>query len=528
MKHFWRQLFRREIVERELDEELQFHIERETEANVAAGMAVNEARRKALLSFGGVEQAKEECRDQRPTQWLESMAQDVRYGLRTLRKNPSFTVVAVLTLALGIGANTAIFSLVYATLVKPLPYEAPDHLITLRGNQSIPDTMDIGRESRTLEHMGAFADWPLDMLDRSKPEQVMSAIVDGDVFPALGVNPQQGRYLRQEDSEARRPVAVISDAFWHRYMGANPNVLGQKLTLSGNVYTVIGVMPRGFGLPRGESELWIPFTVGYPEAVNARGAHFTFAVGRIRTGVTLAQAQAELNGIGAELGRRYPEEARKFIVMQLRDRMVAGVRTPLLVLFGAVSFVLLIACVNFSSLLMTRTAGRQREFQIRMSLGASRWRVLRQIVTESVVVACVGAVAGIFLAGVGTRVLMQLKPKDVTGLDGSVFSFVTLAFANRRGVGERNNFRPGAFYSALGDFRFFPNVGTDLDRTDAVALIYGGGGMCDGADTAHGCRTARPQLLETFECRSRLQSETGVNRALDPTSQKICRYRLAS
>src|SRR5512143_2319763 len=159
-----RQLFHRNLVERELDEELQYHLERETQLNIAKGMAPDVARRNALLSFGGLEQTKEECRDQRPTRWLESILQDIRYGIRTLRKNPAFTAVAVITLALGIGANTAIFSLVYATLVRPLPYGTPDRLITMRGNQSLPDMMDIGRDSRTLEHMGVFADWPVDML----------------------------------------------------------------------------------------------------------------------------------------------------------------------------------------------------------------------------------------------------------------------------------------------------------------------------------------------------------------------------
>jgi len=392
-------------------------------------MSPDGARRQALLAFGGIEQTKEECRDQRPTRWLESILQDIRYGLRTLRKNPAFTSVAVITLALGIGANTAIFSLVYATLVKPLPYATPERLITFRGNQSLPDILDIGRNTNTLESTGVFADWPVDMLDNSKPEQVISAIVSGNVFPALGVSPQLGRYFTLQDNESRQPVVIISDAFWHRYLAGDPNVLGRKLTLSGSIYTIIGVMPKRFAFPRGESELWIPFTVGYPEAVNARGAHFTFAVGRLRPGVSLAQAQSEVSSVGEELARRYPEEARTFTLIPLRDRMVASVRTPLLVLFGAVSLVLLIACVNFSSLLITRTAARHREFQIRMSLGASRWRVLRQIVTESIVVAALGATAGIMLAALGTQLLLQLKPKDVTGLDGSVFSLATLLFA---------------------------------------------------------------------------------------------------
>ena len=424
-----RELFHRNILERDLDEEVRFHIERESQLNVAKGMSPTAARRKALVDFGGLEQVKEDCRDQRRTRWTESFLQDVRYGLRTLRKNPAFAVVAVITLALGIGANTAIFSLVYSTLLKPLPYPEADHLVTFRGNHSLPDALDINRSSRTLKDVGVFAEWPLDSTIGQQPEQAHGALIGGDVFRALGAEPAFGRYLTQQDNIDRNPVAVISDGFWHRFLAADPNVLGRKLKLSGQIYSVIGVMRPDFRFPLGQSEVWIPFTVGYPEAVNARGAHFTYPVARLRDGITIAQAQTELNAIGAELGRQHPEEARTFVVMPMRDRMTQSTRTPLLVLYGAVCLVLLIACVNFSSLLISRTAARHQEFQVRMALGAGRLRMLRQIVTESVVVAGIGAIAGIALAEAGAHLLLYLKPESIRGIDAPVLSFTTLSFA---------------------------------------------------------------------------------------------------
>jgi putative ABC transport system permease protein len=424
-----RQLFRHNILDRELDEEVRYHIERDIQANIAGGMSPHEARRKALLTFGGVEQVKEDCRDQRSTRWTESFFQDIRYALRTLRKSPAFAAIAVITLALGVGANTAIFSLVYSTLLKPLPYRDPNRIITFRGNHSFPDAMDINQSSHTLQDIGVFAEWPLDLMIGTHPEQVHGALVGGDVFRALGTEPAMGRYLTQQDNVERRPVVVISHGFWHRFLGGDPNVLGRKLTLSGEIYSVAGVMPVDFRFPLGQSEVWIPFTVGYPEAVNARGAHFTYPIGRVRDGVTLAQAQTELNAIGAELGRQHPDEARTFTVLPMRARMTQTTRTPLLVLYGAVCLVLLIACVNFSSLLITRTAARQQEFQVRMALGASRWRILRQIVTESVVVSSIGAIAGIALAALSTRLLLYLKPETIRGVDGSVLNVTTLVFA---------------------------------------------------------------------------------------------------
>ncbi|HEX6880051.1 MAG TPA: ABC transporter permease, partial [Terriglobales bacterium] len=350
-----RDIFNQNRLDGELEDELADHLARETEQNIAMGMSRDEARQRALRAFGQVQDMREECRRQRHGQLLDSVLQDVRFALRMLRRNRAFTIVAVATLAIGIGANTAIFSLVYATLLRPLPY-GNTRLLAFTSNQSLPDVMDIGRMSRTMEHLGVYADWPFEMREQTKPIEVKGAIVGGDVFPALAIQPVMGRYFGLAENDARTPVAVVSYGYWRAHLGGDPQPIGRKITLSGTAYEVIGVMPETFRFPRGQSQVWVPFTVAYPEAVEARGAHFLFGIGALRSSATLAQARAELANVGSELARQHPEEARTFNVIPLRGRIVGSLRTPLLILYGAVSMVLLIACVNFSSLLLSRTA----------------------------------------------------------------------------------------------------------------------------------------------------------------------------
>jgi predicted permease len=423
-----RDILKQRGLDSELDEELKDHIARETEENMAKGVSYEEAHRRALRDFGQLQETREDCRRQRHGQWLDSVLQDIRFALRMLHRNKTFTIVAVATLAIGIGANTAIFSLVYATLVRPLPYGST-RIVAFTSNQSFPDITDIGRASKTMEHLGVYGDWPFEMRDQYKPIEVKGAIVGGDIFPALAVQPAIGRYFTEADNDARTPVAVVSNAYWRGHLNGDPQVLGRKITLSGTVYEIVGVMPEGFRFPRGESQVWVPFTVAYPEAVEARGAHFLFGLGSLRPGMTLAQAKAELSNIGAELARLHPEEARTFNVVPLRERIVGSLRTPLLILYGAVTMVLLIACVNFSSLLLSRTAARQREFHIRVSLGARRLRIIRQMLTESLVVAILAAAAGLGVAGLAVRSLLELKPKDITGMPTGTFSAGTFLFA---------------------------------------------------------------------------------------------------
>ena len=426
---FWiRDLFNQPHLDDELEEELADHIARQTEQNVANGMPPGEARIRAMRDFGELQSTREQCRTERRGQWLESLAQDTRFAFRMLRRSPAFTVAAVATLAIGIGANTAIFSLVYANLVRALPY-GNDSVVAFTSNQSLPDVADIGRASKTLEHLGVYADWPFEMRYAYRPIEVKGAIVGGDVFPALAVQPLFGRYFAEAENDARSPVAVVSYGFWVSRLNRDPHAVGRKVTLSGTVYEIVGVMPDSFHLPRGESQVWVPFTVAYPEAIEARGAHFLFGIANLRDGISLPQARSELANIGAELARLHPEEARTFSIVPLRERIVGSLRTPLLVLYGAVTMVLLIACVNFSSLLLSRTAARQREFHIRLSLGARRLRIIRQMLTESLVVAMVASIAGLGIAVFALRMLLELKPKEVASMPTGTFSVATFAFA---------------------------------------------------------------------------------------------------
>jgi putative ABC transport system permease protein len=344
---------------------------------------------------------------------VRTLSADLRYAIRLLTKSPGFTLISILTLALGIGANTAIFSVVNAVLLKPLPYPNPDSLISLRGSHSLPDVLDVARESRTLEQLGTFADFDFDMTQGSEPERVEGAIVGGDLLPALGVLPVLGRYFNAEDEAAKRQVVVISHNFWARKLGGRPDVIGKSLQLSGVAYTVLGVMPDGFKLPRGKSQVWVPFSVGYPEAANARGAHFTYPVGRLRPGVTLEQARAEVATIATNLGKLHPADERNIVVMNLHERVAANLRTPVLILLAAVALVLLIACTNYANLLLAKVAGRSHEMSVRTALGATRLRLVRQLVTESTLLSLLGGAGGILLATWAINLLLFIKPENV-------------------------------------------------------------------------------------------------------------------
>jgi putative ABC transport system permease protein len=358
--------------------------------------------------------------------------QDVRYGFRTLLKNPGFTTIAVLTLAIGIGANTAIFSVVNAVLLRSLPYPQSDRLISLNDGQSRPDLEDFQRQSRTISQLGGFAKWRFDLLGRGEPEQVNATVVCLNLFQALGVNAELGRTLSgQDDLLGGEPVVVISHNFWQQRLGADPNVVGRTLNLTGKNYTVVGVMPAGFRLPRYESELWIPFRVGYPEAADYRGVHMQYAVGRLAPGASIAQAQAEVNAIGAVLAKAYPDENRDrhWVVVSLQERIVRNVRRNILVLFGAVGFVLLIASANFANLLLAKASARRGEVQIRLALGAGTGRLVRQLLTESLLLASLSGVAGIALGYAALQALLASKPTQLPSLASVKLDLRVLGFA---------------------------------------------------------------------------------------------------
>jgi putative ABC transport system permease protein len=404
----WRNLFHKNDVERQLDDELRAHVALLTDESISRGMDPTAARRAALLEVGGVEQLKETVRDVRIGAFLETFFQDLRYGLRMLRKTPGFTLVAAVTLALGIGANAALFSVVYAVLLQPLPYKSADRLVLLyinyspwnnpRGNLSMADFLDWRSQNRSLEEMAAFSGARFDLTGSGEPEQLIGAAVTANFFSALEVQPLLGRaFLAGEDSPGANPVAIISEKLWRSRFGASSAVLGQVINLNGKPATVVGVMPSTFRLLGSNTEIWTILTLNPPKN---RAGHFMRGLGRLKRGITFEQAQAEANSIGRRIEQENPKDYAhlNFPVVPLREAMVGNIRPALLVMFGAVVLVLLIATVNVANLLLSRATTREREMAVRLSMGASRARLLRQLLTESVLLSIFGGTAGLFLA----------------------------------------------------------------------------------------------------------------------------------
>lgn len=405
-------LLGRRAVDAEIQDEIASHIEMRTDELIASGLSPKEARRQAVVAFGNSASIKEQARSFDTVQWLETLGQDIRYGLRQLARNPGFTAAAALTLAFGIGANSAMFTAVNSILLRPLPYADPGRLVALRGSHSLPDILDVGRMTKGLAASGGWAAWYLDMTSDGRPEQIDAALVGGDVFRILGVAPSLGSVFDESDDSAAKHVVVASYEFWQTHLGGDRAVLERPLRLSGLSYTLIGVMPRGFRLPNSTSQLWIPFRVGYPDAAEARGAHFMTAIARLRDGVTISQVNEELVAVGKRLGEMHPEEARTFAVAPMRERFTGEVRTPLLVLMGAVGLVLLIACGNFATLLLARGATRLGEMQVRSALGARPLRLVRQVVTESTVLSVFAGALGIGIAYAALLGLGAIAPAD--------------------------------------------------------------------------------------------------------------------
>jgi putative ABC transport system permease protein len=435
-----RSLSRPKAVELELDDELRFHFEKLRDKHIRAGVPPDEALRRARMEFGGLDQVKEECREARGVHFFESLLQDVRYSARTLRKAPGFTCIALLTLALGIGANTAIFSIVDGVLLRGLPYANPERLVTLKettpkvGSVSVsyPDFVDWHEQSHSFSEMAAVCGVEFNLAGIDQPENLSGEAVSPNYLSMLGVRPFLGHdFDASEGKVGAAPVVLLSYQLWQSHFGGESGAIGRSVMLDGRGFTVIGVLPPGFRSVD-KADVIEPIGVwltGKSDAYERGDRGDMLVVGRLATGITLAQAGSEVRGIAARLAQAYPGSNDQFGVelKPIREVFAEDLRPTLLVLFGAVMFVLLIACANVANLFLMRGAGRTKEIALRVALGAGRGRIIRQMLAESFVLAILGGIAGVSLAALGVRGISRLIPTDtLAGADVSLNGEVLL------------------------------------------------------------------------------------------------------
>ena len=412
----WRALFRKEALERELEDELSFHLEREAAQNRRDGMNPDDAHYSALKSFGPLERSKEECRDARGVRLFEEFVQDLRYGKRLLVKNPGFTLIAILTLALGIGANTAIFSVVSAFLLRPLPYGDPDRLVMVeaqhRGQSigvSFPDYDDWRRQNNVFDELAFFnLRWNANLDFGSETETLSLTFGTANLFTTLQVAPLLGHGPTAGDTD----TVLLSHALWQRRFGSDPQIVGRQLRIDGRSMTVSGVMPPGFRFPF-QSDLW--WLSDHYFDRESRRIRIDQTIGRLKPGVSTEQAHAQMKEIAARLAQTYPETNADVTigVIPLRDFWFGKLRRSFWLLLGACGFVLLIACANVANLLMTQATVRERELVVRAALGASRGRLLRQSISEALLLVSLGCAGGIVLGAWSLRLLVALLPEEL-------------------------------------------------------------------------------------------------------------------
>ena len=430
----------------EFERELESHLAMLIEENLRRGMPPAEAERAARIRLGGLTQLKETNRELRGLPFIETFLQDARYAWRMLRKNPGFTAVAVLTLALGIGANTAIFSVVYAVLLKPLPYAHPEQLVTAfqantqegvpEDGVSYPNFEEWRAQNHVFSELAGITAHQLTLTGRGEPSVVDTSVVTPEHFALLDVKPLHGRvFFPADGKQGAPPVVIISENLWRGTLGADPRILGSSIILDKRPFTVVGIMPAGFRSPFIETkqEVWIPLVQDplFGSWMARRAGHWLPVFGRLKPGVSIAQAQAEMDAISDRLAREFPAENKGWTVrlVPLQKEIVGDVRTALLVLLGAVGLVLLIACANIANLLLTRATSRSKEIAVRTALGAGRARIIRQLLSETAVLGLLGGIIGIALAYAGVQVLGSLMPENLPRLNPIRVDNFVLAFA---------------------------------------------------------------------------------------------------
>ena len=440
----WRNLFSRAEVERDLDEELTAYVELLVEEKVRAGMPPDEARRAARLEAGGVERLKDDVRDARSGATIESALGDLRHAVRLLLRAPGFAAIAVLTIALGIGANSAIFSVVNAVALKPLAYPDPDRLVYITSQfptlgfdkfwVSPPEFFELRERSRSFEELAAYTTGAVNISDGTNPERVSAVQMTAGMFDVLGVRPILGRaFTAEQDGANPDDVVVLSYELWRRIFAGDPAAVGKTIDINGRRTTIVGIAPPGFDLHDARAQVWRPIGLDPANRQN-RGSHFLYLVGRLRAGVTMEQAKGDIEGQLRQWRQLNPDthvpndSTHRIQIAWLRDEVLGNVRPALWVLQGAVGLVLLIACANVANLLLARAESRHKEFAIRTALGAGRGRLLRQFLAEGLVLSALSAGIGLLLAQWGLRALLAANPESIPrsaeiALDPSVVLF---------------------------------------------------------------------------------------------------------
>src|SRR5215813_9263829 len=442
-----RALLQKDKVERDMDKELRFHLEMEIEGNVKRGMSPAEARRQALMSFGGIEKFKEECREVRGAPFIDSLLQDIRYGVRILVRNPGFTVVAVLTLGLGIGANTAIFSVIYGVLMRPLPYKDGNQLVIVQQQAplahilnvpfSVKEVQDYRDQNQTLDSVVEHHSMSFTLLGGKEPQRVATGVVSANFFDVLGVKPLLGRtFVDADEQHGSDAVIVLSYQYWKQSHGGDPNIVGRTFQMNNRPHTVIGVLPPIPQYPI-EQDVYMPTshcpTRSSEQFTSNRNARMMSVFGRLKPGVPVSQAQADLSTLASNLQQQYPDSYpanRGYAanVVSLQEELTRRAKPTLLILLGTAGLVLLIACANVANLTLARLMRREREMAIRSSLGAGRGRLIRQLLTESTLLSFAGGVLGLALAAGGLQLLVSFAARFTTRsneikIDGLVLLF---------------------------------------------------------------------------------------------------------